>query len=209
MRLGVNLTITQDALPNLSTFKGNAKPLLDAIILNTKSYEYLHCVHDTTVSLTLPNYTRQLFVEEGSCNADIIRVDLFSPCVLLRFISIADNSLQASPSLVLSSLPRLTRVVVGNQCFCPSDMKNGSFKIHDCPRLASVTVGENSFTWVNTLLLSQLDSFASLDVGATSFQSCLTFTVIHCKNLSMIVFPNQSFPKLMTVDIAGKCVSIH
>lgn len=204
LKRDVKLTITEDALPNLTAFKGNARQLLDAIIFNTTSYEYEHRVDASSTFLAVPSYTRRLYVDEGCCKADIVQTNLFSPCILLRFISIGNDSLQASPSLVLSSMAQLIRVVVGDRCFCPSSTVNGSFTVRDCPRLVSVTVGESSFTRVTALQLVRLDSFSSLDMGASSFQSCLTFTVTQCEILSILLFPSQSLEKVMTVDIVGK-----
>lgn len=206
LKRDVVLTITEDALPNIIHFSGDATKLVNTIAINSKSLEYVQHVDASAPILSVPCYTRRLYVDEGCCKTQNIATTLFSPCILLRFISIASNSLQESQSLILSSMPQLVRVVIGDRCFCPSAMVVGSFTVRDCPRLVSITVGENSFTRVTTTQLIRLKSFASLDMAGSSFQSCLVFTVSQCEVLSLLLFPKESLPIVTVVEIVGRHV---
>ena len=91
LKRDVVLTITEDALPNIIHFSGDATKLVDAVAINSKSLEYVQHVDASAPILSVPCYTRRLYVDEGCCKTQNIATTLFSPCILLRFIRVVNT----------------------------------------------------------------------------------------------------------------------
>ena len=95
---------------------------------------------------------------------------------ILCDVSIGDNTFQQVRGFILTNLPSLQSVKVGNHCFrikyedsSNTERQDGLFSISNCSSLSTVIIGDNSFVDFKTFSISSVDLLKSIEFGKHNF----------------------------------------
>ena len=117
-------------------------------------------------------------VGNGKCNYfnDSLSISGYSK---LKRIVIGDDCFGKVRLFELDGLNELESVEIGEGSFRISDgeRSDGSFRIMNCPKLKSITVGRDTFDDYCTLELKSLPSLQSIDVEYGSFYRIRSFSL--------------------------------
>ena len=149
--IGLQLYITIQSMFNLAT---------DNII--SKDHYFIR--PNQTLS-DIPTDIHNLFMKKYNCSSITNSITFGDQFNTLKIISICHNCLQNVSKLVLDGLENLESVKIGEKCFRIDDNKecdDGICRIVNCPNLAQLEIGCDSFDHFKSFELSNLNSLQSI-----------------------------------------------
>ena len=108
----------------------------------------------------------ELVIPKGSCNHTSSLKLTNLPH--LESISIGDNCFQNAESFQVDGLENLKQITIGHDSFINTlslQLTNQSFKVTNCNKLQTISIGSSSFAAFNTFIVEHLDSLAKLEIG--------------------------------------------
>ena len=169
-------------------------------------FEYTYSVQSSStyfpLSLSFDATALELCVKNSSKFIQIKSIDMISPESSEWVVENGQYS-NFNDSLSLSGYSKLKRIVIGDDCFgkvrlfeldglnelesveigegsfriSDGERSDGSFRIMNCPKLKSITVGRDTFDDYCTLELKSLPSLQSIDVEYGSFYRIRSFSL--------------------------------
>ena len=129
-----------------------------------------YTVNSRTSLLNMPFYVTSLTVTENTCNEDILTILDLSPFKLLKSVVIGDNCFKYTLLFSIEGLNWLESVTISSSSFtedCDDYSIQGSrFRIINCPRLKSLSIGRCSFSQYNGFELAQLPQLQTISIGS-------------------------------------------
>ena len=148
----------------------------------------------------LMDSSNSLIVPSWVLNEDYITSFNISNNEVLKRIVIGDNCFGKVKEFELDGLNELESVVIGQQSFRTSG--DGSYRIMNCPKLASIQTGGQSFTDYESFELNNLPSLQFINLGGNSFNRAPTFSLtglIKCIGIHSQIFLNYNRSNLVVL----------
>ena len=148
----------------------------------------------------LMDSSNSLIVPSWVLNEEYITSFNISNNEVLKRILIGDNCFGKVKVFELDGLNELESVVIGQQSFRTSG--DGSYRIMNCPKLASIQTGGQSFSDYQSFELTNLHSLQSIDIGGNSFNRAPSFSLTGfdgCIGLKSQIFLNYNPSNLVVL----------
>ena len=123
----------------------------------------------------LMDNSNSLIVPNSVLNEDYITSLNITNNEDLKRIVIGDSCFGKVRMFDLDGLSELESVVIGQQSFRISG--DGSYRIVNCPKIASIQIGGNSFLDYRSFELNNLPSLQSIDIGGQCFRNAPSFSL--------------------------------
>ena len=131
----------------------------------------------TTVTITpemavFHNHIEELFVSDGSCNGEEMRLLDLSLMPSLKSVRVGSDCFSYVEEVKLIGLSELESVVIGENsfyfydstlCYC--------FCLKDCPKLKSLKMGKHSFIRYSTCVIENVNALEVIQIGDSSIDS--------------------------------------
>ena len=121
---------------------------------------------------------------------EVLDLSKFSELVELK---IGDNCFNYVSVMNISRLPKLRSVEIGEKSF-QNESANNLLMVKNCPALASLKIGNQSFKGFKRLELSEVNGLKSITVGDECFKEC-DLVLKELKDVESLCVGSGSFEK--------------
>ena len=135
----------------------------------------------TTVRITpemvvFHNHIEELFVSDGSCNGEEMRLLDLSLMPSLKSVRVGSLCFSYVEEVKMIGLNELESVVIGEDSFtisksgCSED-PNRHFYLKNCPKLKSLKIDKHSFVRYSTCVIENVNALEVIEIGDSSIDS--------------------------------------
>ena len=138
-----------------------------------------YTVNSRTSLLNMPWYVTSLTVTGNTCNDNNLYVVDLSPFKLLRSVVIGHSCFKYVSVFSIEGLNWLEYVTISSSSFTEdcygSSIQGSRFRIVNCPRLKSLSIGHCSFSRYNGFELAKLPQLQTISVGGNYYSGSVSF----------------------------------
>ena len=136
-----------------------------------------------------------IIVDNNGCNDRSFTVLNLTRFVNLKVFEVGDYSFSYVDEVHMIGLPKLERVVIGENCFTKEkyrianyerlgDDSNRHFYLEDCDKLRELRIGSRSFMDYSVCEIDNVDSLEVIEMGRLNERSSFFFSSLELKSCS-------------------------
>lgn len=176
--------------------------LIDAIYMMLPNFEFNMVVNPNTAAIpVMKKYFTRIHIQSncGSKSSGFsFTLDEFPR---LKSLSIESNSLKQCASLVIKKSPLLKSVKVDSDCFMKAGGNLSALEIAECPELAIISIGKNSFNHASNVILHTLPSLVFFEFCESNFVDASYFSLFQLDRLQTLVIPPNSMKAIRIIQL--------
>lgn len=185
----------------MKNFIGDSK-LKDTIYNTHTELEYkLTVTSNTSLIPSIASYVVRLAIG-SNCGSEFIDFSFRLESYLrLKSIVIGSGSFKRQASLIIKKNPSLKSIRVGSDCFLGAGSDLSALEITNCPNLAVISIGSNSFRNAVNVILQTLKSLIVFEFNTTNFVHAEYFSLFELDRFEVLVIPPDAMQAIVTIQL--------